>query len=114
MNSLLPQSSPPEAAGRCLSACHYDVLEEGAAMTHSKYWDRPINWEVNGLVDGPYDMDVPLKAIVDGVLLEIKVGDYLDGPLYTLLIDGEPADEFDGFPDGWIRPLGPAGRPFPF
>ncbi|MCM6774656.1 hypothetical protein NDR87_13015 [Nocardia sp. CDC159] len=75
-------------------------------MTYSEYRDREVSWELNRREGVTFSAEFPYRAVVDGVVLEIKIGDFPAESAYTLFADGEPVDEFDSFPDNWTRPPG--------
>lgn len=58
---------------------------------------RAIAW-----LKGP-DPEYIWVAEVDGRPWVIRLGDFPDEPLYTLLVDGRPALEFDDWPAAWQR-----------
>jgi hypothetical protein len=47
---------------------------------------------------------VVFEAEVDGSRWTIRLNDFPDEPLYTLLIDGDEVMHFDGWPKMWIQP----------
>ncbi len=46
----------------------------------------------------------PYEAEVDGRRWTVRVNDFPAEPLYTLLVDGEPVEDLDGWPPAWRRP----------
>ena len=58
---------------------------------------RAISWR-----NGP-DPEYIRVATVDGQAWVIRLGDFPDEPMYTLLVDGEPVLEFDDWPPAWGR-----------
>lgn len=56
-----------------------------------------IRWENTG------DPFFPYEAKADGKLLKIQLNDFPDEIMYTLVVDGEPRDEFDNWPETWSR-----------
>ncbi len=46
----------------------------------------------------------PYSAIVDGKRLQLRVNDFPEEPLYTLIVDGVEVVSFDDFPKNWSRP----------
>jgi hypothetical protein len=73
-------------------------LAKGTAMERSKYMGEPVLWEPTGNPLAPY------RATVDGVDLEIHVGDYPEGPALTLFIGGVETDRFTAWPSKWRKP----------
>ena len=57
-----------------------------------------IPWEVTEAIN------LPLRAEVHGHECFIRVNDFPDEPLYTLLVDGEEVRDMDEWPVGWPRP----------
>lgn len=49
------------------------------------------------------DGEFPYEAQVDAHRLQVRVNDFPDEPLYSLLIDGEHAADFDKWPGHWTR-----------
>lgn len=65
-------------------------------MDFSDYAARAVSWEwVGG------DPELQYRTQVDGVTLEILVGDFPEESAYTLLVNGQPAGEFDSWPKTW-------------
>jgi hypothetical protein len=61
-----------------------------------------ITWEYTG------DGELPYRARVNGVELLVRVNDFPAEPLYSLLVNGQPADDLEDWPDQWVRPGVPA------
>lgn len=64
---------------------------------------RAITWSLG------HDPEYIYAAEVDGARWVIRLGDFPDEPLYTLLVRGEVALEFDDWPPAWGRPDHPGG-----
>lgn len=60
--------------------------------------DRRVSWRSR-----PQDPEHPFEAEVDGERWLIRLGDFPEEPLYTLLIDGEAVLTFDDWPATWRR-----------
>ncbi|MEO6457396.1 MAG: hypothetical protein ABIO92_03845 [Chloroflexia bacterium] len=58
----------------------------------------PIAWEL--AVAGVF----PYHAQIKGRTFTIRVNDFPDEPLYTLLIDGEKVEDLEDWPQAWVRP----------
>jgi hypothetical protein len=61
---------------------------------------RKISWRRTGSGEHPYE------AEIDGQRWTVRVNDFPARALYTLLIDGEPAEDLEGWPEAWKRPEG--------
>jgi hypothetical protein len=59
---------------------------------------RPIVWRRTKSAEHPYE------AEVDGRRWTVRVNDFPAEPLYTLLVDGEPAEDLEEWPAAWRRP----------
>ena len=44
------------------------------------------------------------EAEVEGRRWQVQVNDFPAEALYTLLIEGTPAEELEAWPEAWIRP----------
>lgn len=51
-----------------------------------------------------HDPEYIYAAEVDGTRWLIRLGDFPDEPLYTLVIEGKAVLEFDDWPPTWRRP----------
>jgi hypothetical protein len=58
---------------------------------------RPIVWEPTGNGEFPY------RAKVGGRTFTIRVNDFPAEPLYTLLVDGQEAEDLEGWPTAWVK-----------
>ncbi len=56
-----------------------------------------IAWHKTG------DAEVPYQALVHGKPLTIRLNDFPDEPLYTLLVDGVESRHFDDWPAKWHK-----------
>lgn len=63
----------------------------------SEPWDREVTWG-----PGP-DTELVYAAEVDGQRWTIRLGDFPDEALYTLIVDGEEVARFDDWPAAWRR-----------
>lgn len=74
-------------------------LPAPAAPTPASARDTVIDWLGTGDAIRPY------RAEVFGDEWQVAVNDWPDQPrVYTLIVNGEPAFDFDGWPDCWSRP----------
>lgn len=69
-------------------------------MSESEFLQQSLVWRGTGDAIRPYRTSVGDKA------LTIRLGDFPDEPLYTLIIDGSPVAAFDDWPANWCRPTG--------
>jgi hypothetical protein len=61
---------------------------------------RDIPWETAAKME----KDIMFRAIVGGAKWAIRMNDFPDEPLYTLLIEGKAIIHFDDWPKFWKRP----------
>jgi len=47
---------------------------------------------------------VPYEAEVEGRRWQVRVNDFPAEALYTLVIEGAPAEELEAWPEVWVRP----------
>mgnify|MGYP000984759927 CR=1 FL=1 len=45
----------------------------------------------------------PYEAIFNNRYLKLRLNDYPEEPMYTLLVNGEVIESFDEWPSCWIR-----------
>jgi hypothetical protein len=50
---------------------------------------------------------MPYEAEVEGQRWQVRVNDFPAEGLYTLLIEGTPAEELEAWPEAWTRPAPP-------
>jgi hypothetical protein len=53
------------------------------------------------------DPEYPLATKANGKAWRVRVNDFPDAPLYTLIVHGAEVMDFDNFPKNWNRPEGP-------
>jgi hypothetical protein len=58
---------------------------------------REVNWQSTGEPLNPW------TAEVDSEVWQIRLNDYPDEILYTLMINGEPCGDFHDWPERWVR-----------
>ena len=63
--------------------------------------ERGVTWAQTG------DPRYPFAATVDGQRWTVYLGEFPEEPLYTLLVDGQPAESFDTWPTTWDRSARP-------
>lgn len=56
---------------------------------------QPLDWRLTG------DLEVPWATTAAGRRWQLRLNDFPDEPMYTLLIDGQPAGDFHDWPDAW-------------
>lgn len=75
-------------------------------------FQREDNWEdVPGYREGVIfweevesnSLNIVCKAIFEGRVLEIRMNDFPDEPLYTLIADGVEVIHFNEWPVNWLR-----------
>lgn len=57
-----------------------------------------IDWTAND-----DDLDFPWRASLNGRTLTLRMNDFPDETLYSLLIDGQVVGSFDDWPSAWTR-----------
>ncbi|MFY0578616.1 hypothetical protein ACN28S_33835 [Cystobacter fuscus] len=67
-------------------------------MTGEELLQRKLKWEKTP------DAFHPMRTEVDGQELRIRVGDFPEEALYTLLAGDEELAQFDDWPKTWQRP----------
>ena len=67
------------------------LSEQRQAMT--------IHWEHTG--DGEY----PYRAQIKGKTFIIRVNDFPEEPIYTLLAEGKEIEDLEDWPPAWVRPI---------
>ncbi|GAA5067137.1 hypothetical protein [Nocardia callitridis] len=73
-------------------------------MTESEFLRQRIVWASTG------DAQTPYLAESAGRVLTVRIGDFPEESLYTLLVDGAAVAEFDDWPSVWVRPTGDAAN----
>jgi hypothetical protein len=61
--------------------------------------ERAISWQFSG------DPIHPYTAQLEGAVLVIRMNDFPEEPLYTLLIDDQEVADFDTWPHRWRKPV---------
>jgi hypothetical protein len=46
----------------------------------------------------------PLRTKAEGKELRLRIGDFPEESMYTLLVDDQAVTEFDDWPKAWVRP----------
>ena len=67
-------------------------------MTLDDALDTPVSWGPTGRAEFPYE------TLVDGRHWLVRVNDFPADALYTLIVDGREAGDFDDWPGSWERP----------
>ncbi len=78
-------------------------MDETAGNAGPSFAGMAVTWQHTG------DGEVPYRATVNGAELLVRVNDFPDEPLYTLLVNGRVACDLEDWPAGWTRPGVPAG-----
>lgn len=69
--------------------------------------DAPL--ELDGLVrervvwESTDDVEYPYRAAIGDKVLTLRLNDFPDEPLFSLLVDGAHVADFDDWPPHWIR-----------
>ena len=63
----------------------------------NRLFDSRIRWIKTA------DEYFPYEAEVNGCRLRLRVNDFPDEPLYTLIVEERVSESFDDFPPTWIR-----------
>jgi hypothetical protein len=67
-------------------------------LVKENYLEEPILWSSEDSTVYPY------SATKGGVRLLLRINDFPDKHLYTLMVDDKELESFDDWPDVWIRP----------
>lgn len=57
------------------------------------------------------DAEYPYVSVVDGIPVKVRLNDFPDQSLYTLIVGGEEAADFDEWPKSWTRQEGQMAEP---
>jgi hypothetical protein len=85
----------PEAWGSKGKKSKEGVSEKTTALKDDLA--RPVNWIATG------NLEVPWTTEVDGTLWQVRLNDFPDEVMYSLLIDGEIVGNFHNWPKTWER-----------
>ncbi len=66
-------------------------------MTEKKCLEIKIAWKETD------DPEYPYSACMDGETWTIRLNDFPQEPLYTLLMEDRPVIDFDDWPENWLR-----------
>jgi hypothetical protein len=64
----------------------------------------PVHWKLTPDAEYPYDADVA------GRHWRVRLGDFPEEALYTLLVDGKETATFDDWPAAWAKPSLPKAK----
>lgn len=66
----------------------------------TQFFAKDVSWSTNG------KSNIPFTAQVDGKAWDLRVNNFPDEPLYTLLVDNKPILTFDDIPSNsnWALP----------
>jgi hypothetical protein len=67
-------------------------------MTGDEFLKQKLKWEKTP------DALHPLRTQADGQELRIRIGDFPEEPMYTLLVGDQEIVQFDDWPKDWRRP----------
>jgi hypothetical protein len=68
---------------------------------------QPVGWRETG------DSLIPWEAIVLGKRWQVRLNDFPEERLYSLLVDGVVVEEFNDWPAAWERPGNKSESPLP-
>jgi len=92
--------------GLALAAFHSDVQLSRNALVMATpapapdfraLLGMPISWS------NTTDLDTPWRASLGGLNLAVRMNDFPDETLYSLLVDDKVVAEFDDWPPAWSR-----------
>jgi hypothetical protein len=83
----------------------YRWVDGGAEFKRLKHFKKGDPKLLKNAVEfsGTKNPECPLRALVKGQIWDIRVNEFPDLPLYSLLIDGIEAMDFDNWPKRWSR-----------
>jgi hypothetical protein len=61
------------------------------------YFERPVVWLDSG------DLNLPWVAVVGGATWAVRINDFPDEYMYTLLVNGQFTGDFLEWPEAWLR-----------
>lgn len=76
-------------------------MDELRRLIFPNWKEKPVVWEHTG------DGEFPYRAQVEGQSFIIRINDFPDEPLYTLIIDDEEFENIEDWPAPWVRPPTP-------
>ena len=59
--------------------------------------ETPVSWSATN------DLDMPWRASVGEFSLAVRMNDFPDEPLYSLIVDDKVVAHFDDWPSVWTR-----------
>ena len=79
-------------------------------MSRSRFEKRPEHDEISASLQTRViwsrtdDIHHPFSAQVDGQVWVIRLAEFPEEPLYTLIVDDSVIGSFSAWPEGWQRP----------
>jgi hypothetical protein len=70
---------------------------QGPAGPLQDAMSRSVAWKTTN------ELDYPWEATVEGKRWQVRINDFPDEVMYSLLIDGKKIDDFHDWPPGWER-----------
>lgn len=61
------------------------------------YFDLNLKWDKTGKGEFPYILNY------DNHVLQIRINDFPEEPLYSLIVDSEVICDFEKWPPNWIK-----------
>ncbi|MCG3161712.1 MAG: hypothetical protein JMDDDDMK_02921 [Acidobacteria bacterium] len=74
------------------------VVNRGLIVTNVENLDVSVIWESNSDPENPY------RAEIEDEQRLLRLNDFPDEHLYTLLVNGAAVADFDDWPVNWVRP----------
>ncbi len=72
----------------------------------TSYLTEAVSWKKNA-----NNAIYPYAATINGHKCLIRINDFPDNPLYTLISDGRELESFDEWPEHWKRPTSTEVQP---
>ena len=83
------------------------MMERGVKLNGADHLRAQTHWVATG------DPTFPLKSSVNGETWTIRINEFPDEYLYTLIINGQEDQSFDDWPEPWQRSQSPTRNPYP-
>jgi len=90
-------SAPAKGGKKSSAALQANLAKRAAQPTAGAQRERPLAWNATG------DLDVPWGAEVDGESWQVRLNDFPDELMYSLLVGGGVVGDFHDWPKTWKR-----------